>query len=153
MNKKTKQWFVAVVVVVLVIGIVQYLGKSVNNINIPSVSVRSLPKEENTTVSQIPQTKTELVTIDFGNGKKITGEVSTQSAYQALLQVAKANNLEISTKRYKFGVMVEKVGETGMSPSYFWSYSVNGKPGQIAADRFVINPGDKVEWVYTKMQK
>lgn len=153
MNKKTKQWLIAAAVVVLVVGVVQYLGKSVNNINIPSVSIRNLPKEENTALSQIPQAKTETVIIDFGNGKKITGEASAQSAYQALLQVAKANNLEISAKQYKFGMMVEKVGETGMSPDYFWSYSVNGKPGQIAADRFVINPGDKVEWMYTKIQK
>lgn len=152
MNKKTKLWLAGGAALLFIIGAVQYFGRSNGNVNFPNVSVRNLPGTENISVSPEPQTKTELITLDFGNGKKITGEVSTQSAYQALVEVAKANNLEVLSKEYKYGRMVEKVGETGSSAKYFWMYSVNGKPGQIAADRFVIYPGDKVEWVYTKMQ-
>lgn len=153
MNKKTKLWLVAGAALLLVIGMVQYFGRTSSNINLPSVSVRNLPGAENITTSPAIDTNTEFITIDFGNGKKIAGEVATQSAYQALVEVAKTNKLEVASKEYKFGRMVEKVGDTGQSKSHFWMYSVNGKPGQIAADRYVIHPGDKVEWVYQKINQ
>lgn len=152
MNKQTKLLLIVAAVIVLVIGAVQYLGSSINKVNLSNVSVRSIfPPEVSSTVTVVPVAKSEAVTIDFGNGKKLTGEVSTQSAYQALVQVAEANNLKVSSKQYKYGLMVEKIGDTANSQNSFWLYTVNGKPGQIAADRFVIYPGDTVEWEYKKI--
>ncbi len=150
MKKQTKLFLLATAAILLTLGAFQYLGGSKSNPGLANFPQRNILQQEDETVSVAPQKKNETVTIDFGNGRKIAGETATQSAYQALLQVAKANNLTVESKQYKYGIMVTKVGDFLGSADAGWMYSVNGKPGQIAADRYVIYPGDKVDWEYKK---
>lgn len=142
-----------VLVVALLVGLAQYILRSQTTLRLPDFAARNFLQPEESAVSPTGVVASETVSIDFGNGQRLTGQVSTQSAYQALVRIAKDNNLEMVVKQYKYGVMVEKVGEIANSQKAAWMYSVNGKPGQIASDQYVIYPGDKVEWEYQRINK
>lgn len=153
MKKQTRTLLWGVLVVILLVGVAQYILRNQSNLSLPNFSARNFLQPEESAVSPAEVVTTETVTIDFGNGRKLVGEVATQSAYQALLEVAKNNNLEVSAKQYKYGVLVTKIGTVANNQDSAWMYSVNGKPGQIAADRYVIYPKDKVEWVYQRINQ
>ena len=150
MKKQTGIFIYVVAAIILLAGAFQYFSKRDVSLQLPSLNSRDVAKPEETITSPKENTKTEEVVIDFGNGQKIEGQVSTQSAYQALIKVAKDNKLTVEAKNYKYGVMVVKVGDKTGTDKMGWMYSVNGKPGQIASDRYVINPGDQVLWEYKK---
>lgn len=69
-----------------------------------------------------------------------------------LLKKAKEINYEVTTKTYDFGLMVESINGIKNGAENFWSYSINGKMGSIAADKFILKDGDKVEWKFTKIE-
>ncbi len=151
MKKQTKLLIITVFIAVAVAGIFQYYFQKPNSLPFSELTGRDFFRTESAaTPVPVVKVNTETINIDFGNGKRLSGEVSTQSAYQALEQVAKSNNLQVVAKQYKYGVMVEKIGDIGSTQNSAWMYSVNGKPGQIAADRYVIYPGDTVEWKFSK---
>jgi len=153
MKNQTRFLAVAAVAVILLAGAAQFILRGQKSVNLTNLPVNNVFKPEEVAISPTPLTiKTESVLVDFGNGRKIKGEVATQSAYQALVITAKKNDMEVEAKEYKYGMRVTKIGDTANSSDHYWTYSVNGKPGQIAADRYVIHPGDKVEWVYKKVQ-
>lgn len=92
-----------------------------------------------------------FVEILFSQEKKITGQSWAKNAFEALDAVAKENNLTIKTKKYDFGILVEGIGSVINSKESYWMFAVNGKPGEVAADRYLINPGDTVVWEYKKI--
>jgi len=105
------------------------------------------------TVNNINEsTRTNLVkaVIDFGESQAVRTEVEATTAFNALEAAARTNNLEIQTKVYDFGTLVEKVGEYENSSDKAWIYYVNGESGQIAADQMQLKSGDVVEWKYVK---
>lgn len=106
---------------------------------------------DNVTPTVRLQQKQIAVLVDFGNGRKLDGGVVAVNAYEALAILAKERNIEVSAKEYKFGRMVEAVDSVKNSNFAAWSYSVNGKLGQIAADRQTVNPNDTVMWEYKKL--
>jgi len=91
------------------------------------------------------------VFVDFGNGRKLDGGVMATNAFEALTNLAKERNITVETKEFKFGRMVEAVDGVKNSNFAAWSYSVNGKLGQIAADRQPVNPKDTVMWEYKRI--
>jgi hypothetical protein len=103
------------------------------------------------TLVPTPVIATEKIKIDFGNNQKVEGEIAAQTAYEALEKFAKEKNIEIVVKQYKYGKIVTKIKDKENSNGNAWIYSVNEKTGQIAADRFNVYPGDKIEWKFTKM--
>lgn len=153
MKKQTKGLLTVIVIVILIAVGAQYILRSQTNLTLPNFQQRNLFKLEESTNPTETVINIEKVSIDFGNGQKLNGEAATQSAYQALVKVAKDNNLSVEVKQYKYGVMVEKVGDVGGTQNSAWMYFVNGKPGQIAADRYVLHPGDKVEWVFQRINQ
>ena len=150
MKKQTRVLLIIIFIVILSAAAAQYILHNQTNLKLTNLQPRNLSKLEDTVTPSEKVVNTETVSIDFGNGQKMTGQVSTQSAYQALVRVAKDNNLIVNVKQEKYGVMVEKVGKIANSPNAAWIYSINGKPGQIAAGRYTIYPSDKVEWIYKK---
>ena len=92
------------------------------------------------------------VTIDFGDGRKVTQNADAKSALSALEKVASGKGYKIITKEYKYGSIVEEVNRVKNTSANNWIYSVNGIPGKIAADRYILNPGDEVEWKYSNAE-
>ena len=98
---------------------------------------------------QEKQSQDNTVIIDFGNGQKKEKTVKANTPYQALEMVANSQGYKITTKQYKYGLMVEEINRIKNTPEKYWLFSVNGKPGLISADRQKLNAGDVVEWKYT----
>lgn len=150
MKNQTRMLIYVVAVVVLLAGTFQYFSQGKINLTLPNLEGRNALKPDDNLSAPTEALKVQNVSIDFGNGQKLTGEVSTQSAYQALAKVVNDNNIKVEAKQYKYGIMVTKVGDVESAATTGWMYSVNGKPGQIAADRYIIYPGDQVLWEFKK---
>lgn len=149
MKKQTKLFLVIMTLAVLIIGIAQYILRNQTNLQ-PTLLKKNSTITNETVISSTETYKKETINIDFGNGQKLTGQVYTQNPYQALVKVAKDNNMSVEVKQYEFGIMVDKIGNIANSKNSAWMYTVNDKPGQIAADRYLIYPGDKIDWKFTK---
>jgi len=84
----------------------------------------------------------------------VTGQESGQTVFDALKQLSnngKALELKYNNN-YKYGVFVESIGgvKNGDGGKY-WQYYVNGKLGDVAADKKEVKTGDKVEWRFEKV--
>lgn len=75
--------------------------------------------------------------------------IQAATPYDALVLMAKKNNLQLQTKQYDFGVFVEGIGDQKNTTEKAWIYYVNGKSGEVASDKYVLKQGDTVEWKYT----
>jgi hypothetical protein len=56
--------------------------------------------------------------------------------------------VQVTTKQYDFGVYVEAVQGIKGEKGYFWIYYVNGTPAMQAADKYIVQPNDVIEWKY-----
>ncbi len=88
--------------------------------------------------------------LDFGQGEKKEATTEATTVFEALKSVTDQNNLKLKTKQYDFGVFVEAIGEMENTGEKAWIYSVNGKAGEVAADKYGLREGDIVEWKYIK---
>lgn len=73
---------------------------------------------------------------------------STSTAFALLKQMASTSGWAIKSKNYEsMGVFIEAIGdkENGQNNS-FWLYYVNGEMPMEAADKYLLKPGDKVEF-------
>ena len=115
----------------------------------------SFENQVNTSITPSQKLKVNLL-IDFGGGKTTSYENvevnENDTVYSLLVKKTKETNYEVTTKTYDFGLMVESINGVSASSSNYWSYSVNGQMGNVAADKFILNDGDKVEWKYTPIQ-
>ena len=154
-----KQKFILIsflIVIILVVIIGQFMLKRQSNPSLQNVLDRIIVPNSTSSISptilpSAASVKRQIsVNIDFGDGRMVSEEIYAQTAYSALQTVAKDKELTIDVKQYKFGILVTKIGDKENSDKFGWIYLVNGKAGQIAADRYVIYSGNKVEWKYTK---
>ncbi len=97
-----------------------------------------------------PKISTNTASTVTGVVNSITYEnIQAATPYDALVLIAKKNNLVLQTKQYDFGIFVEGVGEQKMTKDKVWIYYVNGKSGEVASDKYELKQGDTVEWKYT----
>lgn len=92
------------------------------------------------------------VSIDFGRGEVKVASVSAANAFSALIAVTDREKLAVKTKQYDFGVFVQSIRGLASGTKKAWIYFVNGKSGQVAADKYVLKDGDKVEWKFTDVK-
>jgi len=73
------------------------------------------------------------------------------TAFNLLSDEAEKLNLTLRFKTYDMGVFIEAIGdkENGEDGKY-WLYYVNGEMPQLAADKQLLIPGDKVEFKFEK---
>ncbi|OGF99712.1 hypothetical protein A2Y99_01940 [Candidatus Gottesmanbacteria bacterium RBG_13_37_7] len=149
MKKLNKIYFLIglILIVILVSGQILFHKKEITTVsdNKERFVEISISAQKQTIT---PAKQAVTVEIVFGGSGNMTGSSLSNNAYQVLNDVVKSNKIGIETKQYKFGLMVEKIGDRKNSTSAFWSYSVNGKMGNIAADKYLVYPGDKVVWKY-----
>ena len=103
------------------------------------------------TSSPVAQLSTTVM-IDFGDKQVTYSGIVSPNAYLALVEAAKQDNLEVETKDYDFGVMVEKVGSYQSDSQHAWLYYINGTAGDVAADQKLLGVGDRLEWKYEKLK-
>lgn len=76
-------------------------------------------------------------------------DIQASTPYEALVLIARKNNIELQTKQYDFGIFVEGIGDQKMTKDMAWIYYVNGKSGEVASDKYLLKQNDAVEWKYT----
>ena len=101
--------------------------------------------------------KTNEVTtiIDFGNDNKITyqeKDFNEKTAYDLLKKTAEVNSFEIKVKQYDFGVFIEEIDERKNTNEKAWIYFLNSVSATTAADIYLVEPGDLIEWKYIEPQ-
>ncbi len=76
------------------------------------------------------------------------------SVLEATKEVALANDLTFDSKDYgAMGVLITKIGdkENGQDNNY-WQFWVNKEQPQIAADKYLLQPKDILEWKFTQSE-
>lgn len=95
-----------------------------------------------------PPASSVSVILNTGSSVATVSGVAAQNAFQALSEATKKQHLELKTKQYDFGVLVEQIGTLANTKEKSWIYFVNGKSGTVAADKQSLTAGDTVEWKY-----
>jgi len=129
-----------ILTIAFVAGIGFYLNKS----------KISLQLDQKQTVEQKKDVKT---VIDFGNGNKITyqeKDFNNLTAYDLLKKTAEVNNFEIKVKQYDFGVFVEEIDGRKNTNEKAWIYFLNTVSATTAADKYIVESDDLIEWKYIK---
>jgi hypothetical protein len=107
------------------------------------------------TVTPSQKYKVDLI-VDFGNGKVTSYEgvevKEGDTVYSLLTKKMNETGSPVTAKSYDFGLMVESINNISASATHFWSYSVNEQAGNVAADKYILKNGDKVEWKFTIIQ-
>lgn len=128
------------------IGIISLFSLTARGIS--NISTSKEPQEVQETSEIVSQVE---VSIDFGNGN-VTKETmdlkSGQTVFDLLLLLTERENLKIDSQKYDFGVFVKEINGFKSDSEKAWIYFVNGASGDIAADKYGVKSGDKVEWKY-----
>ena len=141
-------------IVIVFIGFVFIWFRYVNLSITPSTS----EEKQTDILTTTPQEKMKAsLYVDFGNGRNVSYDDvllnRNESAYTLLINKMNETNTVVITRKYDFGMMVESIDNVKQSGTYFWSYSVNGQAGSIAADKYILKDGDIVEWKYAPIQQ
>ncbi len=92
------------------------------------------------------------LTINFGEEKK-TVQVEFKdemTVYDVLEQGAGDLGIILEIQTYSVGIFIITIGDqkNGQDNNY-WTYYVNDKFANIAADKYLLKAGDKVEWKFS----
>lgn len=126
-------------------GLYYYLSKQVPEIL--EIPTNQLSIEEGTTQNRVWY----IINIGPENIRKYQIEISPDSTVFSLLkELAVRENFEVKTTLYpEMGIFVESInGFKGGTDNKWWQYWVNGKLGEVAADKKSVRAGDIVEWKF-----
>lgn len=139
-------------VAIIGIGFIFVWAKLLGNLSPSNISETD---PDATGSASLQEQKVDLY-VDYGNGKTTSYEgiiIDTKSTVLSILKKKlEQTGSTVTTKSYNFGAMVESINGITNNSEYFWSFSVNGQPGSISADKYILKNGDVVEWKYTKIQ-
>jgi heme/copper-type cytochrome/quinol oxidase subunit 2 len=88
------------------------------------------------------------VTIFDGVTTATYSGIQALTPYEALTKIASQQQISVQTKQYDFGVFVEAIAGKENTKDKTWIYFVNGKSGEVAADKYTLKQNDTVEWNY-----
>ncbi len=96
---------------------------------------------------------TYLLRVDKGDAHPVT-HASTyaegQTAFGVLQDYATQEDINLVAEHYDFGVFVKAIDGLEGNEERAWIYFVNGESGSIAADQYLLQSGDVVEWRYVE---
>jgi hypothetical protein len=116
-------------------------------------ALRSKPFAPTPTLAPTSVPKSATVIINLKNHKitSLNNDLSTDvSALSLLRTVTTRQNLDLQTKVYSFGTLVESIAGQKNTPQLAWIYYVNGNSADVGADAYLVQPGDTIEWKYTQ---
>lgn len=146
-KRKNNKFLIILISILALVVLAQFTLFKDNRINLKEETAKV---EENTQIRDNTVNNTgNQVIIDFGDGRQIKQNINAQTPYKALEVVADSQGYKINSKQYKYGLIVEEINRVRNTPDKSWIYSVNGQPGRIAADRYILKSNDVVEWKYS----
>ena len=101
------------------------------------------------------ETKGVTTIVDFGDENKVTyleKNSTNLTAYDLLKKTAEVNNFEIKVKQYDFGVFVEEIDGRKNTNEKAWIYFLNTVSATTAADKYIVESDDLIEWKYIEPQ-
>lgn len=115
------------------------------------------PKEikKKTPTGEVKKVEGVTLVLDFGGGKISTYsgiKMAEQTALGVLKKVTSDKKLELEIKEYSFGNLITQIGDKANTKEKAWVYFVNGKSGEVAADKMEVKDGDVIEWKYITPQ-
>jgi len=130
------------------IGIIIFIGGWV----ILSNKTEQLLPQEEIGLPQETILQEVILVIDNGQGLPQVFEAEFRqgiTAFDLLEEETKKLDLTLKTKTYDMGVFIEAIGhkENGQDGKY-WMYYVNEVLPMVAADKYELKPGDKVEFKF-----
>ncbi|MFA6551818.1 MAG: DUF4430 domain-containing protein [Patescibacteria group bacterium] len=118
-------------------------------------TVENLATSSDNKVKQVaPKVEMVFLTIDFGAEKK-TAQVEFKegtTVFDILQAGTKKLELDLATQTYSIGVFINSIGDKKNGQENYWTYYVNGKFAQVAADKYKLKAGDRVEWIFGSMK-
>jgi len=69
---------------------------------------------------------------------------------KSVFDILKASH-QVDSTDSSFGVMINSIDSVASTDKEFWLYSVNGKSGEIAADKYITKDGDQILWEFKAM--
>lgn len=130
----------------LMLGLILLLGACQKQNKLTSPALLSQP-----TTAEVSSDK-QLVTLVIDTGEEMatySAKVSEATTVLALLtKIGEEKALEVETKVYSFGTLVEAIQGRKNTADKAWIYFVNGQTGEIGAGEKQLKAGDLVEWKY-----
>lgn len=137
-NKKLKQILLILAILILLLFLVYTFLFQKNSSLVSNSTNSSLSSSQ--TSSQIEAK--EGLTFSFINGE------AGKNAFEETQKVFK-----IEFSEYKsMGKFIFSINDVQAGTTHFWKLVVNGEESQTGAEATILKLGDKVEWVYTKIQ-
>jgi len=66
-----------------------------------------------------------------------------KSVFEVLLE-----HYKVEYTKSEMGVVINSIDGVKNEGGHFWIYSINGKPGEISADKALVSDEDTIEWRY-----
>lgn len=94
----------------------------------------------------LPETFNVTQTIKYSADKTETylhQTTNNETVFDVLSKTVKS----VDSKQYDFGVMINSIDsvKSGTDKKY-WVYYVNDQSAQVAADKYILKPNDKIVW-------
>ena len=110
-------------------------------VELPQENIEEKAEKEVTLVIDSGKESSRTLKVDFEEG---------MTAFDLLEEGTSELGLSLKTKTYEdMGIFIEAIGdeENGQDGKY-WMYYANGQMPMVAADKYEIRPGDKIEFKF-----
>ncbi|MFA4873601.1 MAG: DUF4430 domain-containing protein [Patescibacteria group bacterium] len=95
------------------------------------------------------QATVQMVTLKITNKDAKTYEYPlVYQGNSTALDLFRLAGVPVEMKTYDFGSFVESISGVKGEQGRWWIYYLNGTTGTIAADKYMVKPGDVIEWKY-----
>lgn len=144
-------FLIGIVTVILVGAIVSYKKSPFVQPRQQTAAIQS-PTDQISQPENIKKTVSLIINNGQDNPQKFTSEFRQgMTAFDLLKDQTTQQNLNLETKEYDLGIMIEAIGEqeNGQQGKY-WLYYVNGQMPQVSADKTALQSADQVEFKFEK---
>jgi len=132
-----------IILIAIVLGIFMLLISS------PQIFIRNKGKVNQTTQEEFAKNAILSVLLPQNESYKIDINLDSDiNALDGLNMLAESQNLDLITKQYDFGTLVESIAGLESSSSKAWIYFINGESASVGADQYILKDKDIVEWKY-----
>lgn len=152
MNRTRNLLLLIVLPLLVVVGVV--LNRKSEKSASSSSAIPSADQGEVAAVSQDVDVPESFLTLDFGDGRVATYSATwanPKSALERLLEAAKLQGFAVDYETTAMGAWIKAIGGVPNTDRKFWLFWVNGQPAEVASDKQILAPGDRVEFRFTAM--
>ena len=104
---------------------------------------------EVTTVQEKQNIAVDLM-LDYGNGDVQSFSDQVLQSDDTVLDLLEQSGVSLEKRSFPgMGMFIEAINGVHNSNNYYWQFWVNGEYAKVAAEKYVLEDGDKVLWKRT----